>query len=441
MPSIAFKTLGCRLNQHETDALVTAFSENQFQVVDFKENADVTIINTCTVTGMSDHKSRYAIQQAIKANPGKMVVVTGCMVSQFKTEIEQIPGVSLVVDNSEKNTLPARIRQLMNSTPTLSTKPDVFGYRVVNQSLHTRAAIKIQDGCDNFCTFCIIPAVRGRAVSKPPKDILEQIKQTVDNGFKEVVVTGVNIGRYSHSGMNFTGLLQEIISLPGDFRVRVTSLEPDGFGPGLADLFTSPRLTPHLHLCLQSGSDQVLLRMRRMYNTSQYIETIQEFRQRFPLFNFTTDVIVGFPGESDDQFMQTLALIEQAGFSHIHTLKYSSRNGTPASRMTDKVSEKIKNERSEQVRLLSEKLRNRYLANFIGKSQKVLLEKHLGANRWFGYGEHYIPVIVEHPRAVKNQWLNVRITGFDNQYPDNLSAIAEANYTSVLNKSSNIFHS
>jgi threonylcarbamoyladenosine tRNA methylthiotransferase MtaB len=408
--NVSFKTLGCRLNQHETDALVSAFDRAGYQIVDFKEQADITIINTCTVTSQSDHKSRNIIQQAIQTNPKGKVIVTGCMAEQYKTDLEQIPGVAMVINNKDKSGILNLVQQKIGIAASGQTHTGVFNYEPVQKSLHTRAAIKIQDGCDNYCTFCIIPQVRGRAISRPVNEVIQAVKDTVANGFKEIVLTGVNIGRYYHEGTRFTGLLKQILEIPGDFRIRISSLEPDGFGTDFIELFLHPKLMPHLHLCLQSGSDQILLKMRRMYTISNYMNLINKIKASYTHFNLTTDIIVGFPGETDQQFKETLNIVKQIGFSHVHTFKYSVRQGTYAERMPNHVDEKIKNKRSEMLRMLSDKNKRNYYQQFIGKTERVLVEKDLGNNWYLGYGEHYIPVMFQHPQYLKNQWMDVKIT-------------------------------
>ncbi|PKP09261.1 MAG: tRNA (N(6)-L-threonylcarbamoyladenosine(37)-C(2))-methylthiotransferase MtaB [Bacteroidetes bacterium HGW-Bacteroidetes-4] len=408
--NISFKTLGCRLNQHETDALVSAFYRAGYQIVDFKEQADITIINTCTVTSQSDHKSRNIIQQAIQNNPNGQVIVTGCMAEQYKTDLEQIPGVAMVISNNDKSNILNIVEQKLGFATSTKISSGVFNYQPVQKSLHTRAAIKIQDGCDNYCTFCIIPQVRGRAISRPVNEVIQAVKDTIANGFKEIVLTGVNIGRYYHEGTRFTGLLKQILDISGDFRIRISSLEPDGFGTEFVELFRHPKLMPHLHLCLQSGSDQILLKMRRMYTISSYMQLIGIIKATYTDFNLTTDIIVGFPGETDRHFKESLNIVKQIGFSHVHTFKYSVRQGTYAERMPNQVNEKIKSKRSEMLRLLSEKNKKDYYQQFIGKTDRVLVEKDLGNNWYMGYGEHYIPVMFRYPQYLKNQWMEVKIT-------------------------------
>ena len=233
--------------------------------------------------------------------------------------------------------------------------------------------------------------VRGRAVSRPVADVLESVRKTIENGFREIVITGVNIGRYEDGQTRFEDLLARILEVPGDFRVRISSLEPDGFGDRFVELFSHPKLMPHLHLCLQSGSDKTLLRMRRMYDVEQFRKTVTRFRSVYPEFNFTSDIIVGFPGETEEEFQQTLDAVKEFNFSHVHTFKYSVRKGTRAERLENHVPEKTKSARSLQVRELSEENKKQYLTSFIGKTQEVLIEK-ITQGIANGYGQHYVPV-------------------------------------------------
>ena len=413
MKKVAFKTLGCRLNQHETDALVSDFDQAGYQLVDFKEKADVVVVNTCTVTNQSDQKSRNLINQAARNNLGSVVVVTGCMANKDKEKLEAEPKITYVVDNKRK----ADIRQLVDAhfegeiLHPEQLAGNVFRFCPVGKSLHTRSAVKIQDGCDNFCTFCIIPSVRGRAISRALPEILDHVKKTLGNGFKELVVTGVNIGRYEWENKHFEDVLEAILELPGDFRLRISSLEPDGFGDRFYDLFQHEKLTPHLHLCLQSGSDKMLLRMRRMYDLKRFSGIVDRFKKNIPDFNFTTDMIVGFPGETEADFKQSVQVVRDFGFSHVHTFKYSVRKGTRAARMDGQVPEKIKNDRSAIIRQLSDEMREKYLRNFIPKEQTVLIEKINPGGFASGYGEHYIPVKFKGNQLQKNTFRRIRTSG------------------------------
>ena len=408
---VAFKTLGCRLNQYETDALVTDFDKAGYQLVGVDESPDVVVVNTCTVTNQSDQKSRTTISQAARANRDAVVVVTGCMANNFKEKLEGQENITFVVENNRKSSILSLVEAHFSGEILHPNQlpQDVFRYEPVQKSLHTRSAVKIQDGCDNFCTFCIIPMVRGRAVSRPIAEVLESVRKTIENGFKEIVITGVNIGRYEDGEASFEDLLAQILEVPGDFRVRISSLEPDGFGDRFVDLFKHPKLMPHLHLCLQSGSEKTLLRMRRMYDVAQFRKTVNLFRSVYPEFNFTTDIIVGFPGETEEEFQETIDAVNEFNFSHMHTFKYSVRKGTRAERLESHIPEKIKTERSLQVRELSEENKKRYLNSFIGKTEEVLVEK-ITQGIANGYGKHYIPIRFKSNGAQKNTVYTVQLT-------------------------------
>ncbi len=408
---VAFKTLGCRLNQYETDALVTDFDKAGYQLVNFDESPDVVVVNTCTVTNQSDQKSRTTISQAARANRDAVVVVTGCMANNFKEKLESQDNITFVVENNRKSSILSLVDAHFSGEILHPNQlpQDVFRYEPVQKSLHTRSAVKVQDGCDNFCTFCIIPMVRGRAVSRPVTEVLESVRKTIENGFKEIVITGVNIGRYEDGDARFEDLLAQVLEVPGDFRVRISSLEPDGFGDRFVELFQHPKLMPHLHLCLQSGSEKTLLRMRRMYDVVQFRKTVTKFRSVYPDFNFTTDIIVGFPGETEEEFHETIDAVKEFNFSHVHTFKYSVRRGTRAERLENHIPEKIKTERSAQIRDLSEENKKQYLTSFIGKTQQVLVEK-ITQGMANGYGQHYIPIRFKASGVQKNSIHTVQLT-------------------------------
>ncbi len=406
---VAFKTLGCRLNQFETDSIMTDFFKSGFEIVDFTDEADVYVVNTCTVTNQGDQKSRTAINQAVHRNKDSIVVVTGCMAESQKQYLVNREDINYVIDNKSKISIMPLIKAHFNGelVDRSMLKQDVFGFSVTEKSFHTRGMIKIQDGCDNFCTFCIVPMVRGRAVSRDVNGILENIRQMIDLGYKEIVLTGVNISRYDFEGLNFTGLLTRILNVPGNFRLRISSIEPEGFNEQLYSLFSHEKLCPQLHLCLQSGSDKVLMQMRRMYNIPGYMAIVEEFRKRYPLFNFTTDIMVGFPGETEDDFSETCKIIREVGYTHVHTFKYSVRHGTRAERMPDQVPEKIKQQRSRMVRELSEQNKLSYRQQFIGRDQLVLVEKISKSGIAKGYSEHYVPIAFKTGNSQNNYFQKV----------------------------------
>ncbi|MDQ1770272.1 tRNA (N(6)-L-threonylcarbamoyladenosine(37)-C(2))-methylthiotransferase MtaB [Labilibaculum sp. A4] len=414
MKKVAFKTLGCRLNQYETDALASQFQDKGYELVQFDESADVYVINSCTVTHQSDHKSRNFINQANRRNKDSVLVVTGCMANNAKEELENRKEINYVVENDQKTSVFSLVEAHFDGEIIHPSKlnADLFSYGATDKGFHTRSMIKIQDGCDNFCTFCIIPSVRGRAASRPIQDILTNIREVISHGAKEIVITGVNIGRYEYEGYQFDDVVEQILNLEGDFRLRISSIEPDGFGEKFLGLLNHPKMTPHLHLCLQSGSEPVLLQMRRMYTAKRFKEIVQTVRAKNPDFNITTDIIIGFPNESEEDFSATCDAIKELNFGHVHTFKYSIRKGTRAERMPNQVDERIKTERSEILRNLSDEIKVNYRKSFIGKTQSVLVEK-IDGNIANGYGEHYIPVQFTGENIEKNQFYKVKITDIE----------------------------
>jgi threonylcarbamoyladenosine tRNA methylthiotransferase MtaB len=415
MKKIAFKTLGCRLNQYETDALASQFQKNGYQVVDFNQPADVVVVNTCTVTNQSDSKSNQTIKQAARKHKDAMLVVTGCMVNNHRETLESNQeNVTWFVDNEHKSSIFSLVdghyKGEIQHPENLNNS--LFGYEAARDTFHTRSWVKIQDGCDNFCTFCIIPKVRGRAISRPVGQVLGNIRQVLDFGYKEIVLTGVNIGRYDFEGYNFEDLVEKILELPGDFRLRIGSIEPEGFGDKLFGLFAHPKLTPHLHLCLQSGSDKILLAMRRMYTVDSFMEIVNNLKNRYSDFNFTTDIIVGFPGETEKDFQQSMELSKKVGFGHIHTFKYSVRKGTRAERMAEQIPEKIKTARSEMMRQLADDEKRKYRLSMIGKEQTVLVEK-IKKGIAQGYGEHYVPIKFPAHKVSGNEFVKVSLVSIE----------------------------
>jgi threonylcarbamoyladenosine tRNA methylthiotransferase MtaB len=424
MRRVSFQTLGCKLNQYETESLAGKFRARGYRVVGPGEPAEIRIINTCTVTNKADRKSRQAVYKAVQpGDPERVVVVTGCYVERDRSALEK-DGVTYLIDNAAKSGIfdlvEAHYRgEILHPTEHAQ---GLFDYRPVDGAFHTRGMIKIQDGCNNFCTYCIIPFVRGQAVSRRVSQVMDELKQVLDAGTREVVLTGVNLGAYSSDGTNLSGLIEKITGVSGDFRVRISSLEPEGLDDRFFQIMGHPRICPHLHLCLQSGSDRTLLRMRRQYTVSEYGEIVDTLRGMYPDFNITTDIITGFPGETEYEFSETCRVIERLQFGHVHTFPYSRRTGTRADRLPDQIPEKVKTERSRVIREIAEQSRRTYRKRFIGKTEEVLLEKTDSAGlSGYGYGKHYIPV---------------RVTGSDLEdnrvYPAQIHGIAEEPYPVLL---------
>ena len=416
MKTIAFKTLGCRVNLFETDSLASRFKVGGYEVTSGSE-ADIFVVNTCTVTNTSDQKCRQAIHQIRRKNPEALLVVTGCMVNHRKEELLQEGVADYVIDNERKSAIFDIVEEhfkLGHSDPEGYDR-DLFSYHPAFDTFHTRSLIKIHDGCNNFCSYCIIPMVRGRSTSRPAQDIYNNILKVVEHGFKEIVLTGVNMGRYQDGDTNFETLVEHIINIEGDFRVRVSSIEPDQFSDRFLGLFQHEKLAPHMHICLQSGSDDTLKRMHRLYTVAQFRDMCQRIKAFRPDFNLTTDIIVGFPGETEQTFNESCDFAKEIGFSHIHTFKYSVRTGTRAAVMPDQVSEKVKTERSEVMRQISLDNKTKYFEMMQGKTQRMLIERIDNKGLARGYGENYLPIILNAKDLERNTYINIKLGEIANQ--------------------------
>ena len=411
MKTIAFKTLGCRVNLYETDALASRFKAAGYDIAENDGDADAYVVNTCTVTNTSDQKCRQAIHQIRRKHPEALIAVTGCMVNHRKEELLQSGVADYVIDNERKSALFDIIDEHFrtgHSDPEGYDR-DLFSYQPAFDTFHTRSLIKIHDGCNNFCSYCIIPMVRGRSTIRPAEDICNNVREVVAHGFKEIVLTGVNMGRYQYESTNFEQLVENILEIDGDFRVRVSSIEPDQFSDRFLGLFQHEKLAPHMHICLQSGSDDTLKRMHRFYTVAQFRDMCERIKAFRPDFNLTTDIIVGFPGETEQTFSESCDFAREIGFSHIHTFKYSKRTGTKAASMPNQVPEKEKTERSEVMRQISLENKNKYFEMMQGHSQRMLIERIDSKGVARGYGENYVPVMLKDASAEKNTFINLRL--------------------------------
>ena len=410
---IAFKTLGCRVNLYETDALASRFKAAGYEIVDADEDTDIFVVNTCTVTNQSDQKCRQALHQIRRQHPESLIVATGCMVNHRKNELLENKTVDYAIDNERKyalfNIIDKHFKGEQVDPEGLDV--DLFGYQPAFDTFHTRSLIKIHDGCNNFCSYCLIPMVRGRATSRSDKDIYDNIRSVVDHGFKEIVLTGVNMGRYQYQDVNFESLVENILNIDGDFRLRISSIEPDNFSDRFLRLFENEKLAPHMHICLQSGAENTLKSMRRHYTAAEFKNMCERIKTAIPYFNITTDLIVGFPGETEEDFLESAELCREIGFSHIHTFKYSVRNGTKAATMPNQIPEKIKTERSAVIRNISSENKKRYFEQMIGKQQKMLIERISFDGIAQGYGENYIPMRLKGKHLEKNTFVDVIVDG------------------------------
>ncbi len=427
---VSFKTLGCKLNQAETESIATGFKTLGWRIVDFGEAAEAVIVNSCTVTNAADRKSRSAMNQALRSvehsgADSALVVMTGCYVDGHREKLEA-DGRTYVVGNNHKSHIPQLVDahfkgEILPGYP--EDERDPFGYPVAEKVFRTRAMIKVQDGCDNFCTYCIIPFVRGRGISRPLADTVQAVEEAAASGFREIVLTGVNMSRWEETPaeekLGFAHLVEACLNAAGDFRLRLGSVEPDLIDEKLIRLMDHPKITPHIHLCLQSGSEKVLLAMKREYTAAGFEKIAGELREKVPGFNITTDVIVGFPGESNEDFADTLVLCERLGFGHIHTFPYSRRDGTRAVKMEGQVPEGIKKNRAEEVRRLSERSKRAFRESLMGTVQSVLVEKtelhEDGCITARGFSASYVPVRFTVPDGenAENRIFSVRVKGID----------------------------
>ena len=399
--TVALETLGCKLNQAETEVLASQLKEAGCRIIPASEPADIYILNTCTVTHVADRKARHCLRMARRRNPESSLIVTGCYTEQAKIKLSGIDGVILVAGNEEKHNL-VRIlhgRGLLKN-PAGAAEVDHFN--------RTRSFIKAQDGCNNFCTYCIVPHVRGREKSVRPEQVIEEINHKVTQGYQEVVLTGTEIGRYNYEGVNLTGLLRNILAESSISRLRLSSIQPPDLTPELTWLWENRRLCRHFHLALQSGSDTVLRRMNRRYNTTDYTRAVEYLRSRIPDVAITTDIITGFPGETPLEFEESLKYVQEMEFARIHVFPYSPREGTPAARMKDQVGYEEKKERNQRMLVLAQTSRSNYQQRHLNRSLEVLFEKASG-DIWSGYTDTYIKVYARSKTVLTNRIVPVRL--------------------------------
>ncbi len=396
-------SLGCKLNRSEIEALGRAFVQAGHQWVQSCEDADLCIVNTCTVTQAADHKSRKVIRRLRRANPTARLIVTGCYAEMCPQEIKAIGGVDLIVGNKDKERLVELVGGVKRQTPSVKPWP----------RSHTRAFVKIQDGCNNRCTYCIISLARGRERSRPPQEILAEIEALVAAGCKEVVLTGVHIGGYGRDlGTSLSRLVEDILTQTTVPRLRLSSIEPWDLRPALLRLWENPRLCRHLHLPLQSGCDATLQRMGRRYTTSQYADLVAMARRSIPDLAITTDIIVGFPGETSKEFAQSLSFVTEMEFARLHVFKYSARPGTPAAEMPHQVPFAEKKRRSKAMLKLARECSQRFHHRFLGREMDVLWESRRKDDQhtWSGLTDNYIRVTTRNEHNLANTITPTRLT-------------------------------
>lgn len=429
MTTLAIATLGCKVNQFESEALMASLEQQGYHLVSFEEGAEITIINTCTVTQRADFQSRQMVRRAFRFNPESLIVVTGCYSQVDPEAIAKIKGVKYILGNAEKYRIPDLLPRMKKGDLSPIQVSDIQGESsFLDVSLHTfhhhtRAFLKIQDGCDARCSYCIVPYARGRSRSLPPERVIEHMRVLRERGYYEVVLTGIHLGSY---GLDFSPpfplerLLRRLEDKETPHRIRLSSIEPMDCSDELIDfLSASKKVCPHLHIPIQSGEDEILKRMNRNYNRSFLFNLIRELHQAIPGLSIGADVIVGFPGETDEKFRGTYELIESLPFSYLHVFPFSKRQGTPAFRYSEVVDQADITRRAELMRELGKQKRRAFYSRFLHQELNVLVEaqREEGTGRWKGFSRNYIPVLLTPEGAargnldlVNREW-TVKVTG------------------------------
>ncbi|EIL86125.1 tRNA (N(6)-L-threonylcarbamoyladenosine(37)-C(2))-methylthiotransferase MtaB [Bacillus altitudinis] len=425
MGTVAFHTLGCKVNHYETEAIWQLFKEAGYERKDYESKADVYVINTCTVTNTGDKKSRQVIRRAIRHNPDGVICVTGCYAQTSPAEIMAIPGVDIVVGTQDRHKLLGYIEEYRRERQPINGVGNIMKARVFEEldvpafTDRTRASLKIQEGCNNFCTFCIIPWARGLLRSRDPEEVINQAQQLVDAGYKEIVLTGIHTGGYGEDlkDYNFAKLLKELDErVAGLKRIRISSIEASQITDEVIEVLDqSDKIVRHLHIPLQSGSNTVLKRMRRKYTMEFFAERLTKLKKALPGLAVTSDVIVGFPGETEEEFMETYNFVKDHQFSELHVFPYSKRTGTPAARMEDQVDENVKNERVHRLIALSDQLAKEYASAYEGDVLEIIPEESFKEqdgthNLYVGYTDNYMKVVFEGTENMIGRLVKVKIT-------------------------------
>ncbi|MDD6211621.1 MAG: tRNA (N(6)-L-threonylcarbamoyladenosine(37)-C(2))-methylthiotransferase MtaB [Clostridiales bacterium] len=425
MKKVAFHNLGCKVNAYETEVMIQQLQNCGYEIVPFEEIADIYVINTCTVTNMADRKSRQMLHRAKKRNPDALVVAVGCYVQADPEAVKKDMAVDILVGNDQKGRLAEILENHENALLDLKQPKEYEEISLYSSSEHTRAILKIQDGCNQFCSYCLIPYVRGRVRSRRQEEVLKEAERLAENGFQEIVLTGIHLSSYGldfpeeqefRSEENFYGtalarLIGKLAEIPGISRIRLGSLEPriitESFVQALKDC---GKICPHFHLSLQSGSDTVLKRMNRHYTRAEYEEKCRLIRQVFDHPAITTDVIVGFPGETEEEFQETVEYLNRICFYETHIFKYSRRKGTKADRMPGQVPEPVKNERSQVLLAMTEEHSRQFREFYLGKEVEVLLEEKREDGRYVGHTREYVKVSVDPEGCREGMAVTVTVT-------------------------------
>lgn len=426
MKKVAFYTLGCKVNQYETEAMLELFEKEGYEKAETEDYADVYVINTCTVTHMSDRKSRQYIRRMKKKNPDAIIAVVGCYSQVSPEEILSIDEVNLVMGTNDRKKIVEEVKKI-DASRKVSTVDDIMKVKAFEEieinktNGKTRAFMKIQDGCDRYCSYCIIPYARGRVRSRDLESIVKEVENLASNGYKEVVLTGIHVASYGKdtkdSDIKLLDVIKQINDIEGIERIRLSSVEPILFTDEFVEaVSTMDKVCPHYHLSLQSGCDETLKRMKRRYTTEEYKAIVDRLRAAIPNVSITTDVIVGFPGETNEEFDKTYEFLKDIELTHMHVFKYSPRKGTPAATMENQVDPSTKHDRSEKLLQLNEENFNKFGQKMLDKEFNVLFEQKVGDNKYEGLTENYVKVIVESDNDISEQILKVKIKDVKNEF-------------------------
>ncbi|HLQ96403.1 MAG TPA: tRNA (N(6)-L-threonylcarbamoyladenosine(37)-C(2))-methylthiotransferase MtaB [Pseudogracilibacillus sp.] len=422
MPTVAFHTLGCKVNHYETEGIWNMFKEEGYERTDFDHSADVYVINTCTVTNTGDKKSRQVIRRAVRKNPEAVVCVTGCYAQTSPGEIMEIPGVDVVVGTQNRKSMIPLIEEHQETRLPVNGVKNIMKNRVFEEmdvpafTDRTRASLKIQEGCNNFCTFCIIPWSRGLLRSRQPEHVLEQAQKLVDAGYKEIVLTGIHTAGYGEdlTDYNFARLLRDLeTQVHGLKRIRISSIEASQVTDEVIEVLDqSEKIVRHLHVPLQAGSDSVLSRMRRKYSTAYYKEKIDKIKKALPHLAITSDIIVGFPGETEEEFLETYRFIQNIQYAELHVFPFSRRTGTPAAQMDNQVPKEEKERRISEMIELSNQLAKEYASPFEGEVLEVIPEEESEDYPGYlsGYSDNYLKVSFQGDASLIGSIVRVKIT-------------------------------
>ena len=418
---VAFHTLGCKVNQHDSAIMAALFQDAGYTIVDFNDKADVYVVNTCTVTHLSDRKSRQMIRRAAGENPDATVVVCGCYAQTAKNELEALDEVDLIIGTNERHRVVEAVEEFRANHVKTAYMPDDDELFVYEDLPHervsgmTRAYVKVQEGCDQFCAYCIIPYARGPLRSRSEEDTIAEINMLVDKGYKEVILTGIHLGAYGRGvkdqTCDLTGLCRRILDETKIERLRLGSLEGIEVTDELIDMIaTNPRMAQHLHLPLQSGCDRTLEAMRRPYDSEAFRDMMRSIRQRVPDIAITTDLMVGFPDETEEDFKESLVFCNDIAFANMHIFKYSMRGGTPAAAMTGQIDPQIKERRAKQMADVAQKNKHEYEQRFVGKTLRILVEEQTKEGLWTGHSSNYLFVAFPGEGIQSGDFVDVKLT-------------------------------